>query len=461
MRAERRAQELASYDTLTRLANRRHFRDELDRHIATSRTNKRKMALLFVDLDRFKRINDTLGHAGGDELLATVAENMSARLRGSDMLARNATSMNTPTIARIGGDEFTILLTEVRRAEDASLVADRILEAVRRPVVASELEIPCTASIGIAVFPQDGEDADALIHSSDLAMYEAKKLGGDRACFFDQATADAVRRRTWIETELRRAIPSGDLTTHYQPIVDGRTGALIGAEALLRWQASNGEWIPPNEAVSVAQSCGLIRDLGREVWRLVTQQMAAWSAAGFEITVSVNVSPDELRDPTFAQEVIEVIDAAGVDRDRIRLEITETSIVDDTEETRSTLRAIADHGLKLVLDDFGTGYSSLSLLSTLPISAVKIDREFVWAICDSKPDSSIAEAIIAMSHALGLGVVAEGVESEMQARRLLAAGSNAFQGFRYSPAVPAGELAELASQKKWLGEADESLTGSE
>ena len=448
VRAERRASELASFDSLTRLPNRRRFREELDRQIETAALLGRKMALCFIDLDRFKQVNDTFGHAAGDELLATVAQNLTTRLRAVDVVARGGGDEEESTISRIGGDEFTILLTKLRLVEDAALVADRVLDAIRQPIGSADLEIPCTGSIGIALYPNDGEDADSLIHSADLAMYEAKASGGDCARFFDRATGEAAVRRSWVETQLRRAIPRAELKPFYQPIVNGATGELAGAEALLRWQCPNGDAISPAEFIAVAETTGMIREVGRSVLEQVAEQLRIWKARGVRMTVGINVSPHQLRQASFPDQVASIVDAAGIDHEQIQIEVTETAILEDTDGSERAMRRLANDGFRLILDDFGTGYSSLSFLRKLPIHSVKIDREFVSGIGESKTGHSIAEAIMAMAQALGLGVIAEGVETELQARRMLDAGCKHLQGFLYSPAIDADSFLE-ASSRGW------------
>ena len=447
VRAERRASELASYDSLTRLPNRRRFREELDRQIETAAELGRTMALCFIDLDRFKQVNDTFGHAAGDELLATVAQNLTTQLRAVDVVGRGGTSEDgESSISRIGGDEFTVLLTKLRLVEDAALVAERMLDAVRRPVASADLEVPCTASIGIALYPKDGSDADTLIHSADLAMYEAKRSGGDCARFFDHATGEAAMRRSWVETQLRRAIPRSELRPFFQPIVNGVTGELAGAEALLRWTCEDGSSIAPVEFIAVAESTGMIRELGRDVLQQVATQLRDWKEAGVRMTVGINVSPNQLRQRAFPAQVAAIVDAAGIDHEQVQIEITETAIVEDSEQCHGVLRALANDGFRLILDDFGTGYSSLSLLRALPIHSVKIDREFVSGVGEVHSGRSIAEAIVAMAHALGVGVIAEGVETEAQARRMVEAGCNHLQGFLYSPAIEPEKLIESISR---------------
>jgi diguanylate cyclase (GGDEF)-like protein/PAS domain S-box-containing protein len=414
--ANARARHLADHDALTGLPNRRLLEDRLTQALALSYRNRKQTAVMFVDLDRFKAINDSFGHAVGDTLLKEVAQRLVRQLRVGD------------TICRIGGDEFVVVLPELKRSADAAYVARKVLEQLSQPLLVEERELIVTPSIGIAVFPDDGRDAETLIRNSDAAMYHAKELGRANYQFFTAEMNQAASRRLALEADLRRALGKDELRVYYQPIVDAKTGLVAAHEALVRWQHPERGLVEPAEFIQLAEESGMILKLGEWVLR----QACRWGTfIGVErgLPVSVNLSPRQFNDPKLVHTVAAALRETGLPARLLQLEITETTAMQYTDVTLATLNRLKALGVSIAIDDFGTGYSSLSYLKRFPVDLLKIDRSFTGELPADADQCAIVSAIIALAHALELRVIAEGVESEDQRAFLGSCGCDFIQGY--------------------------------
>jgi diguanylate cyclase (GGDEF)-like protein/PAS domain S-box-containing protein len=415
--AKARAQHLADHDPLTGLPNRRLLEDRLTQALALSQRNGRQTAVMFVDLDRFKPINDTLGHAVGDRLLKDVSQRLVNQLRVGD------------TVCRIGGDEFIVVLPELKRSADVAQIAQKVLDQLSQPVLVDERELVVSCSIGIAVFPDDGRDAETLIRNADAAMYHAKELGRANYQFFTEKMNVAAARRLALEGDLRRALARGELRVHYQPFVDAASGRVVGHESLLRWQHPERGLVMPGEFVPLAEETGLILGIGEWVLREACRWATFIGAQNRELQVAVNLSPRQFNDPKLAQMVDRALKETGLPPRLLELEITETLAMQHTDVTLSTLKRLKQLGVSIAIDDFGTGYSSLAYLKRFPVDKVKIDRTFVAEAPIDHDQAAIIEAIVALAHALQIRVIGEGVESEQQRDFLRRAGCDYMQGF--------------------------------
>ncbi len=422
---------LAMHDQLTGLPNRRLLRELFEHEAAAARREHSTLALLFIDLDHFKSINDTHGHATGDELLVAVARQLGAVLRQSDV------------VCRMGGDEFLVLLPRVEGWEQVAATADRLLERLARPLVVSGLkgEVRIGASVGIALYPRDGSDFDALARTADLAMYRSKDLGRGRYSFFQPELDTDFRARLELERELSEAIEQRQFVLYLQPVVDLAAGRIAGCEALLRWHHPQRGLLAPGAFIEAAERTGLIHALGRWALEAACAQLAAWRAAGAPpVRLAVNLSALQLRDPLLPQTLRNVLRRHAIGPGELELELTETTLLAEGEETLATLAALRGAGALLALDDFGTGYSSLSYLKRLRPDKLKIDRSFVQGLPGDADDRALVQAIIAMGRALGVTVVAEGVETPAQRDWLRAAGCMLQQGYLYARPMPAEAL---------------------
>ncbi len=433
MIAERRARFLAEHDELTTLPNRAAFQSAVNRALEHGLRESSQFAVFFVDVDRFKVVNDTLGHAAGDQLLQTLAQRMKEVVRGRDL------------VARMGGDEMCLLLHDVRDAAHASEIAERVLTALREPVeLRTGLQHHVTVSAGIAVFPQDGTDVETLLRHADIAMYRAKAAGRDGYALFgahDDAPAEA---RLELEMELRTAIATGQLVLHYQPRVDVVSGRALGMEALVRWQHPERGLLAPGHFIDIAEETGLIVPMGAWVLLEAGQAMRRLRAGGATgLVMSVNVSARQFKNPRLVDEVAGMIALAGCLPQQIELELTESAVMDQPDRAEATMRRLKALGVRLAMDDFGTGYSSLGALKRFPVDCVKIDRSFVNDIPADSDDVALTRAIIAMGHSLGLHVVAEGVERSDQLEFLRREGCDEYQGYHYARPMPEAELAAL------------------
>jgi diguanylate cyclase (GGDEF)-like protein len=440
--AQQTINSLAYYDELTGLPNRAHFRERLAEALAFADRHDRQLAVLFLDLDGFKGVNDALGHAVGDGLLKAVAERLSSCLRGEDLVAR---SKEDTDIARLGGDEFTVVLTEMTGPSAAALVATRLADELAGAFQVGQNEIFVAASVGIAVFPHDGDDADTLLRHADIAMYHAKSRADLSFAFFAPEMTDATARKLLLGRRLRRAEFGAQLRVVYQPFIDTDTGQLTGAEALLRWDDSVLGSVSPDEFISVADDNGLLVEIGRRVLQTALADVLTWrNETGLPLRVAVNVSPRQLGASDVVAVVKAALHAAGVVPAALELEVTESAIIERTNAVAGNTRALGDMGVRLALDDFGTGFSSLSHLQKFPIHRLKIDRSFVSECAVNGDDAKLTAAVIALAQGLGLSIIAEGVEREDQKAFLVEHGCTEMQGFLFSRPVAAAEMLALA-----------------
>ena len=422
----------AHFDSLTQLPNRFLFLEELARELARAERQNTPLALLFIDLDGFSHVNDSLGHATGDELLIRAAARLRSCVRKADI------------IARLGGDEFTVVLPGLRDASDAASVAQHLIETLSQPYDIGHGETFISASVGIALYPTDGVTAEELLRHADLAMYRAKAKGRGNHVFFEEAMNREAQQRLTLDRELRQALENNELVLYYQPQLDLRTNRIVGAEALIRWRHPTKGLVSPGPFIGFAEETGLIEQIGEWVLNSACAQFAAWRADGLPIDhISVNVSPRQFRRRDFADIVAASVLRSGMQAAALRLEITESVLVDDSGAVDATLARLSEIGTPLELDDFGTGYSSLAYLRRLPVETIKLDRTFINDIATSDNARAIVRAAIAMVHALKKEIVAEGVETEEQAALLRRWGCDAIQGYYLSVPLPAAKFAEV------------------
>ncbi|MEN6587299.1 MAG: EAL domain-containing protein [Sulfuricella sp.] len=430
---------LAHHDALTRLPNRILFHDRLSHGLDRAQRENSPLALLYLDLDRFKTVNDTLGHPVGDELLQEVARRMAGALRAGD------------TLARLGGDEFVLLLEDDANAQQAAVVARKILDLFAVPISVAEHKLNVTASIGISLYPGDGEDPDTLLRHADRAMYEAKSRGRNTYQFFEPVLSAGVLQRLVMENALRGAMERNELLLHYQPQVDLGSGRICAAEALLRWRSAELGLVAPSDFIPVAEEMGLIISIGEWVLRTACAQNKAWQDAGLPpIRVAVNVSALQVLAGTLPGIVADTLRDTGLDPRYLELELTESVMIREVEATLSQVVELKRLGVTISLDDFGTGYSSLGYLSRFPLDRLKIDQGFVRNITTEPKNAAIARATVALSQGLGMIVIAEGVETEGQLRYLHSIGCEEIQGYLFSRPVPPEELAAMVGQGKAL-----------
>lgn len=428
---------LAQHDSLTDLPNRVLLRDRLSHAMSLAHRRRRQMAVLFLDIDRFKHVNDSLGHLIGDRLLQSVARRLLGCVRRSD------------TVSRQGGDEFVIILSEINRAQDAALSAEKMLQTLAVPYHIDQHELRVTGSIGIVIYPDDGADADMLLNNADIAMYHAKDQGRNNYQFFEADLNVRALERQVLESGLRGAIEGHQLLLHYQPKVDLESGAIVGAEAFVRWRHPERGLILPGQFVPIAEVCGSIIPIGRWVLREACRQACAWQAAGLGLLkVAINVSPPELRDRNFLHGLERILNETGLDPAMLEIELRETVLVQDSQHALEVLTALKAMRVQLALDDFGTGYSSLSHLKQFPIDILKIDQSFVRDLNADSSAGSIVSTVIGMGRNLGMEVVAEGVESREQLACLRQLACPQGQGFYLSEPLTAAEFSRLCHRRE-------------
>lgn len=463
-----RLSELANIDSLTGLPNRALFRDRLAQAMARARRGGGSMALMFLDLDNFKVINDTLGHGIGDELLREVAERLRSCLREVDSLAwaqDSEAGEEALTVSRLGGDEFTVIAENLGSAEVAMMVARRILNALEQPVMLFEHELHVGASIGIALYPAEDTDLDSLVRHADSAMYRAKAMGRGTYAFYSDELTVEVTERLQLEWKLRGALERGEFALCYQPKARLDNGRITGVEALLRWYPPGKGAVQPERFIRVLEDSGLILAVGAWVLRTACLELAALRREGFgALTLAVNLSARQFRQPQLSRFIADALAESGLRGQDLEIELTERLLVEDNDTTRSVLAALAEMGVRVAMDDFGTGQSSLSYLKRFDIDTLKIDGSFVADLPDDPEDRAIATAIVAMGHSLQMEVVAEGVETEAQAECLRAMGCDLMQGFLLSrPLTPVAlrswllKRRELLPDSLALGESTEPL----
>ncbi len=430
---------LVHHDVLTGLPNRILLQDRLIQAMESACRQGRQLAVMFMDLDQFKHINDSLGHAIGDKLLQSVAQRLMGCVRHSD------------TISRQGGDEFVVLLPYIENPESAGVCAQKMLATLALPHRIDQHELHISVSIGISIYPNDGQEAETQIKNADIAMYQAKENGRNNYKFFEQdMNARAVQRQS-VEVSLRRALERQEFVLHYQPKINLQSGAIVGVEALIRWQHPEQGLLLPAQFVSIAEDCGLILPIGRWVLREACLQAKAWQQAGLPpIIVAVNISALEFRDKNFIENIRAVIEETGLEPRYLELELTESVLMQDAASTDSMLHALANLGVRLTIDDFGTGYSSLSYLKQFPINTLKIDQSFVNQMCSNLDDAAIVSAVTSMGKSLKLCVIAEGVESSEQSAFLLAQHCDEGQGYYFGRPMVAEALATLLQTGKAL-----------
>ncbi|MBU6259456.1 MAG: EAL domain-containing protein [Burkholderiales bacterium] len=442
--AEAEIRRLAYYDPLTGLPNRLLFNEQLAKAIAHAQRHRLRCAIMFVDLDNFKRVNDTLGHGAGDELLRQTSVRLQAALRGHDSVARHEVDLGDANLARLGGDEFVVLLTDLARGDEAGGVARRLVDAMAVPATLQGQEFFVGGSVGVALYPDDGGDAATLLMNADTAMYRAKEAGRGCFQFYDRSMNGRALERLVLETELRRGLERSEFVLHYQPRVAVAGGAIVGAEALMRWQHPERGLVPPGEFIPTAEQSGLVVLLGEWALAEVCRQLAAWRDAGLPVRpVAVNLAASHLRERGLPERVAAALCEYGVEPSLLEIEVTESLLLTEPELSMETANRLAALGVRLSIDDFGTGYSSLSMLKRLPIHAVKIDRSFVRDLATDPDDAAITTAIVAMAHGLKLAVVAEGVETAEQLAFLQRCGCDEYQGWLKSRALPPDDYAAL------------------
>jgi diguanylate cyclase (GGDEF)-like protein len=453
-RSEHRIVKLAYFDALTGLPNREQSRNRLSSALTAAKQHQRMLAVLYLDLDNFKRVNDTLGHAVGDELLCQVAARLRSSLRIDDTLDVSSASRSSH-IARLGGDEFIVILPNIRSAEDAASVAARLIAELQEPMRLALHTLVVTPSIGVAVFPADGVEVDTLLRNADLAMYFAKRKGPGMQAFYDSSMNDAALHRFTLEAKLRGALERNEFTLHYQPQFDVRTGSVSGMEALLRWTNDELGVVSPVEFIPVAEETGLILGIGEWVLRNACAQAKSWVDEGLPVTrMAVNVSGQQFVLRDFPQQVAAIIKETGIEASMLELEITESVVMKDETWAEQALLQLKEQGVMLAIDDFGTGYSSFGRLRHFAVDRLKIDRSFMTSLIDCSDDRAIAAAIIAMSRSLRISVTAEGVESFPQLLFLQEHDCHEAQGFLFSRALPAADAHKL------LRRAAESTSGT-
>lgn len=435
---------LAYHDGLTGLPNNLLFKERLEQGIANAQRSNSQLAVMFLDLDRFKLINDSMGHEVGDQLLQSTANRLVEGVRRTDSVAMNITASLKSSVARLGGDEFTIMLEHIEDIQAVARVGERLIELVSEPIILGGVEVYTSTSIGIAIYPDDGEEVDVLLKHADSAMYYAKDQGRNNFQFFNVSMNQASVERLELETNLRKALLNKELCLYYQPQVNVASGHLVGLEALIRWKHPEKGFISPAVFIPVAEETGLIAEIGEWVLKEACKQGAQWALDGYQpVHLSVNLSAKQLKDDRLSDMIAEVLGETRMNARYLGVELTESAIILEPELALSRLQKIKGLGIKLSLDDFGTGYSSLSYLKRFPIDTLKIDQAFVRDVKIDHEDAALVKAIITMAHGLGMDVIAEGVETQEQLAFLGSNGCDAIQGYLFSRPLPAEKVVEL------------------
>ena len=427
---EAKLEHLAQHDALTGLPNRVLVVDRINHAIDRAKRHGGHAVLMFLDLDLFKRVNDSVGHAVGDELLRLVAGRLRACVRSDD------------TLGRLGGDEFIVLLEVTDKPQEtASRVAGKIAESISTPIAIEDHEFSVTTSIGVCIYPEDAHDAETMLRNADSAMYRAKDEGRNNLQFYSKEMTAQAFERVLLESSLRNAVERDELLLHYQPQIDLCSGKITGVEALLRWHHPELGLVPPSRFISLAEDTGLIHPIGEWVFERACRDMAAWRRAGLPVArVAINISGKQFRDRKLDRKIAATIERAGCPAHWVELEITESFLMEDAQRSAQMLRRLQDMGMGIAIDDFGTGYSSLSYLKRLPITKLKIDRSFVRDIPEDPNDEAIARAVVALGKSLRLRVLAEGVETEAQKAFLEREGCDEAQGFLFAKPMPEAQL---------------------
>jgi diguanylate cyclase (GGDEF)-like protein len=434
--ANRQLRHLATHDALTGLPNRVLLDDRLKQAIMHAQRDSHHFAVVMLDLDRFKVVNDSLGHRAGDDLLSQMAQRLQGAVR------------NVDTVARVGGDEFVLVLSPLSSRGDAQDVTQKAVDAIRATVAVAGVDLRVSASVGIAMFPDGGTTADSLLAHADAAMYCAKNRGRNQIQHFEPGMDSATRERVKLESDLHGALERGELTLHYQPKVETDSDCFHSAEALIRWNHPELGMIAPEDFIPLAEDCGLIVPIGEWVLLEACRQARAWQLAGLpQLRMAVNVTATQFRQGNLLDVIREALETAGLEPRHLELELTESAVMTNPEESTALLEKLSEMGVLVSVDDFGTGYSSMSYLRRFPIDKLKIDRMFVKDLMSCSDDASIVQAIISLAHSLRLKVVAEGVETAEQLRSLRAMGCDQYQGFHFSPPLPANEFADLLRRR--------------
>jgi diguanylate cyclase (GGDEF)-like protein len=443
-RAEAKIEFLAYHDSLTDLPNRMLFEEFMSRALAHARRHDQLLATLFIDLDCFKHINDTLGHRVGDLLLRAVADRLRKTLRRSDLISRHETDEPSTNIARFGGDEFVLLLSDIRHAQDAAHAARRILDSLSDVIEVEAHRVTISSSIGISLYPMDGEDIDDLVKNADTAMYYAKKLGRNNYQFYGDFIRGAKSDKFMLKRELHTALERKEFILCYQPQLDIHTGKIVGTEALIRWHHPDLGVVYPTEFIPLAEKAGLIVPISEWVLRKACKQNVVWQRSGFpQMRVAVNLSGVLFKDHKVLETITQILNNTGMAPHHLEIELTEGTFLQNPENAAEVLKQLKTIGVRIAIDDFGTGYSSLGSLKHYPVDSIKLDRSFVKDL-DKAPDSTaISTAIISMAHSLNLKVVAEGVETKEQLAFLLGQGCDEMQGYLFSPPVPSHDIIQL------------------
>ena len=438
-RTEQDLRHVTTHDALTNLPNRLLLLDRIKQSLTSAERHNNLLAVAFIDLDNFQNINNSLGHHIGDKVLQTVAQRLARCLRESD------------TITRLGGDEFVVSLPNIQSNVDLFQIAKKMLAAIALPIEAEGRDLHLTASIGIALYPEHGKDAETLMRKADMAMHSAKRLGRNRHQMFVEHMNEQVQQQVQLEDEMWRALENNEFVLYYQPIVDLKSGAIVGAEALLRWPNAHGAWLSPAEFIPMTEKCGLIVPLSEWILSEACTQLQAWRESGHglsDFTIAVNLSPRHFATAGLATMIAGVIEQTEIDSRRLHLEITDGLLTDMNESVHTNFEGLKRIGIKFALDDFGTGYSSLGYLRSFPIDMLKIDRSFVQDLPDNADNVAIVTTIIALANSLSLTVVAKGVETEGQLASLQQLGCHLAQGFLFSHPLPADEFLSLVLEQR-------------